>query len=160
MKKIVFLSLLLPFVFTACKKIADSTSAITATVNGTAVTYNINSYSYHAGMGDSYYVSVLGTLAGGSDQINIVIAGNTAVTSGTTYDDFSTSDTAIIGYLSGGTGLVYQSNGTSDSAIIYVSSISAYSFHATFNGSALLLTTPGSPANYVFTNGSINVNAP
>lgn len=159
-------ALLLSFVlFAACKKSSSSSSqsgaTITATVDGTAMTFNNILIAQDTTFSGAYLITIGGTstLTANAPELIITVGGDSAVTTGTYTESstFMTNDLPGMGYKQG-TSLVYSDDLSGiNSCTVTVTSRSKTNIQGTFSGTLLLQVGNGASTKAI-TDGKFNVN--
>ena|SRR3982751_2140454 len=161
MKKTLICASLGLMVLSGCKKDDsdnNSSNAISASLDGTAVTFNVNAKAMRTNVSGAYSVQIIG-YDGNSNQIAIAISSDAPITTGTYSENSSDSKGASVNYIPSGSAYPYISyNSTSNPATVTISSISATSIQATFQGDVYLASSGGiTNTKKAFTNGQFNV---
>jgi hypothetical protein len=157
--KLLLLPLCVLFVFTSCKKSSDSptsvTGTMTATINGTAQTFNVGAIANLQSSGGTYTLGMEGLSAasGSANSMIISITTNSPIVAGT-YT--AASSQANVSYTQANSN-VYQYDGSSGSGpSVIIKSISGTSVSGTFTGTVQLINGSG-PSSAVITNGAFNL---
>lgn len=136
-------------ILSSCSKTKTATTAtITADLDGTPVTFNVDAAATSTIVGGHYLINISGDqTSSGNNFINIDLSSAYAFTNGASYTDTSAINTASLEYTENGTDDI-DAGGITKVTILNVSSSS---IQGTFSG------TVSGTASHTFTNGIFNV---
>ncbi|MEI9934070.1 MAG: hypothetical protein WDM71_04305 [Ferruginibacter sp.] len=153
------------FIFSSCKKDSANnvTGTITATVNGTSLSFNVEATAVLDTVRGNYGVAIIGlqSFSLSSKEITLAISGGSTPIAVGTYTDTSTvGRTVLIGYANAADSTAWSSTGTAPNiSTVTITSLNSSQIQGTFNGQLELAlgSNPGASTATV-TNGSFNLH--
>lgn len=164
--KLVAGALLTFIVLSSCKKSSTNSTTpgggtITATIDGTAMTFNSILIAKDTSYLGAYALTISGisSLSGSAPELSLTVDGTSPVTAGTytLSSSSNTTDLPAMSYSQGST-LVYEEDITgAQTSTIVITSLSKTNVQGTFSGTLTLMLGSG-PQTKTVTNGKFNVN--
>lgn len=160
MKKLSLLLVCIPCLFFACSKSgssSNSSGSITATINGTNLTFNANAVAINVSGGGVYSVAVSGfeSASTSSGQVTISVAGSNVVTPGS-YSNLNAAADEVSMVYSSPAGAAYAA--IANPPAVKITSITSTNIQGTFSGVLTLYSGTSSATTATVTNGKFNVN--